>query len=125
MRRLGFVLVAACLLLAAPADARRQRLWKRDAQPAALRFVAPFVDMLDLTRTVETHMVPPRKCHRVSRLTVRCRFRAYLADRRTVVSSVTVHRQRDGLLGFRLALDVAAEQIPSAPVEVLGEPAGL
>jgi hypothetical protein len=97
--------VLLVLTLSAPADAR-QPLSKREARREALRFVQPFVDLLDLERTVTTRMVPPHECRRRSRYTVSCRFTAHLeAENRSVGGSVRVHRQRDGLLGFRLPWD--------------------
>jgi hypothetical protein len=88
------------LAVAAPAEAR-PALLKREARHEALQFVAPFVDLLDVDRTIPTWMVQPRKCRRDDRRTVTCRFTAYLpAERRAVRGSVRIHLQRDGLLGF-------------------------
>jgi hypothetical protein len=96
--------VLAVLALAVPATASaRVPLTKRTARAEGLRFVAPFMDMLDVDRTVTARMVPPRECQRVSARTVTCRFTVYLeADARTVTGTLRVHRQRDGLLGFLL-----------------------
>jgi hypothetical protein len=102
------IIAIALLMLAAhaaPADARHH-LTKRHAQSTGLRFVAPFVDLLDVDRTVPTRIVPPRECRRISHVTVRCRFTARLYTGRVVRSFVRVHRQRDGLLGFYTTLDV-------------------
>jgi hypothetical protein len=101
--------LALAALLTFPAQAAAGPLTKRDAHRHGLRFVAPFVDMLDLERTVTVRMVRPRDCKRLTRATVKCRFHARLADGRTVRSHVRVHRQRDGLIGFRMPLDVLAE----------------
>lgn len=108
------LLTAAALLLAlvsaAPAAASEQ-LPKRTARAEALRFITPFVDMLDVDHTVTADMVPARKCQRVTRSTVRCRFTATINTGQVIRSHVTVHRQRDGLLGFRTTLDVLADGI--------------
>lgn len=100
------LLAAAMALVIAPAAEARVPLSKRTARAQGLRFVTPYVDMLDLERTVATRMVPARECSRVSPRTVTCRFSAWLeAEQRTVTGWVRVHRQRDGLLGFLLPDD--------------------
>lgn len=104
MKRSVCLALLLCLTLAAPAGARGH-LSKRHARAQALGFIAPFVDLLDINRTIPTRMVPPRECRRISHVTIRCRFTA-VVDGRRVRSWVRVHRQRDGLLGFYTTLDV-------------------
>jgi hypothetical protein len=112
LTRLMVGALLALVLVPAGAAAAPHRLSKREARAEGLRFVAPFVDMLDLDRTVATRMVPPRRCRRVSAQTVTCRFASSrLVDGRVVRSWVRVHRQRDGLLGFRTPLDVLGEAV--------------
>jgi hypothetical protein len=70
---------------------------------AAYRFVAPFVDLLDVNATVRPRMVRAALCHRVDGRTVQCSFSAHIrTNGKTMHSIVRVHRQRDGLLGFLL-----------------------
>lgn len=107
MKTIAHVVLLAVLALAPIAHAdTRYPLSKNQARTHGLRFVRPFVDLLDLDRHVATRMDPPRKCMRLSRFTVTCRFTAELADGRAIRSRVRVHRQRDGLLGFWMPLDV-------------------
>jgi hypothetical protein len=109
MRR---VAITALLVLAtAPAAEARGVLTKRGARTEALRFITPFVGMLDETEDPRPRMEPPRRCTRVSHVTVRCEFTTKLRTGRTLHDHVTVHRQRDGLLGFRDTLDVFADEI--------------
>lgn len=105
------LLLLLFLLIAPPADARRH-LSKTTARTEALTFIGPIVDLLDVQRHVATDMVPPRKCRRISHVTVRCAFRAALYDGRVLHNHVTVHRQRDGLLGFKSSLDVLGDGVP-------------
>lgn len=110
MRALVFTL-GLLLALAAPAQAAQPKLSKREAQARALQFVSPFVDMLDTERKVGAEMVPPAACARISPSTIRCPFKATLYTGDVIRSHVTVHRQRDGLLGFRTGLDVLRDGI--------------
>lgn len=101
---------------AAIADVSRvDALTKRHARAEGLRFIAPFVDLLDVDRHVGTHMQPPRRCARLSRRTVVCHFSATLADGRVIRSRVRVHLQADGLLGFKTPLDVLRDGVTDEP----------
>lgn len=114
------VLIALVLVLAMPAVAdARLPLTKETARSQGYKFTAPFVDLLDVNRTVETHMVRPGLCHRVSARTVECYFWAYLvATHKLVGGNLRIHRQRDGLLGFLLPFDPWDYTVPvSTPPE--------
>ena len=108
------LLTAAVVLLvavsAAPVEAR-PKLSKQAARSEGLRFVEPFVDMLDMERKVGTEMEAARHCRRMNRVTVRCQFRATLYTGHVVRSHVTVRLQKDGLIGFKLPLDVLGESV--------------
>ena len=103
------LLLLAVVGLPAPADARG--LSKREARAEALRFVTPYVDLLDVRRTITPIMEQPRDCRRLPVARVRCQFKAYMHDGREVQSWVTVRRQRDGLLGFDMHLDVFGQGV--------------
>lgn len=102
MKKAAALGLLVALVGAAPAEAKQPWLSKREARAEAFRFTAPFVDLLDVNRTIETRMVPPRKCRRVSRRTVQCRFYGYGGPGDITRGSVRVHLQDDGLLGFLL-----------------------
>lgn len=102
---------ALALIIAAPAEAA-DFLSKRDARAEALRYAAPFVDMLDPNAAVRTHMEAPRFCRRLNRVTVRCDYWAKVGDR-IVRSTVTVRLQKNGLYGHLLPLDIWALSEPS------------
>jgi hypothetical protein len=118
MKPATLAVIIGLLLAAAPAQAQSHHISKQHARSAGYRFLAPVVDLLDVNRTVDTHMARPGLCHRVSARTVDCHFWAYLVASHTLASGkLRVHLQRDGLLGFLLPWDPARYAVP------LGEPA--
>jgi hypothetical protein len=126
MKRIALLALALSLLAAQPASAHRVPLTKRQAHAAGLKFVEPFVDMLDVTKpSIATYMDPPSMCERISRRTVGCYFWAYLeAERRIVSGNLRIHRQRDGLIGILLPWDPRKVMVRTSPTLVLGEPSG-
>lgn len=119
-QQLTILAAVLALICASPAEARQYtHLSKPHARAAGYKFVAPFVDLLDIQRTVQTHMVRPGLCHRVSARTISCYFWAYLVGTHELVDgSLRVHLQRDGLLGFLIPFDPWDHVVPPS-----GEPA--
>lgn len=103
------LLATALLALATPAQAGATSPWlsKRDARENGFAYADSFADMLDPYATVHAKMVPPRKCHRLDRVTVTCRYHVDLiSEKRTVSSHVRVHLQKDGFFGILMPLDL-------------------
>lgn len=98
------------LVLTASAQAKSS-LSKQTARAEGLQFIAPFVDLMDVERTIRPIMEQPADCRRLRRATIRCQFKAYIHGDREVQSWVTVRRQPDGLLGFDLPLDVIGDGV--------------
>jgi hypothetical protein len=104
--------IVLVLLLTASSASARGHVTRRAGRAQAVALVSPFVDLMDVHRTVRPVMAPARECLQVNRSTVACRFAVVLGGR-TVRGRVVVHRQRDGLLGFRVTPDLTRFWVPS------------
>lgn len=101
------------LALAAPAHAS-PLLTKRRAQHETVYF-ANITAGLDPAPGVTVHVVAPSKCHRRDHATVLCWFSVHLvSEPRSVNGFMRIHRQRDGLIGYKLPWDPLAVGVYSS-----------
>jgi hypothetical protein len=106
----AYVLLAYQVGMAAAAPhAKPDWLSKRTAQYGTVWFagsVGPLLDVPEYADGVTVHVVAPSRCHRRTRTRVRCWFSVHLASQPVVRTGfMSVHLQRDGLLGYKLPWD--------------------
>lgn len=113
-KRVAIIIAVGAMWLAPCADAaQRASLSKTEAREWAFPFIKEVGDLLEVGPRNRVHMVPPRRCQRVSRLTVTCAFSVEYVSRSTPYHGIVRARlQPDGLVGLKLPDDWDDAQVP-------------